>query len=98
MARGQERNARGNLIKPSLQVVANWGRTAWEKISNETVQNALNAGYLKQGQCFEETYASNHARIIPLIRVYLQENNSDHQQIASSQDDEEEWDELASVE
>ncbi|KAI5151729.1 hypothetical protein ENBRE01_2341 [Enteropsectra breve] len=64
----QERNARGNLIKPKIDEVSNWVRKAWSKITPEIVANALISGYLFPNQSFEEAAINKHERIGPLLR------------------------------
>lgn len=73
------RNERGNFIKPSLEEIAGWVKNAWFSISEETVANALKAGYLDKSYGFEDSYIGKHERLGQLIRKELgvQENLRD---------------------
>lgn len=66
------KNQRGNFVKPSLQEVVSWVRKAWEKISTDTISNALRASYLDKRYSFKESSIAKHERLGPLIQQALQ--------------------------
>ena len=61
------RNARGNMTKPPLSEVCKWVANAWGKITNETVRNALKAGYIEIDIDFMNAHIGSHEKFGPLI-------------------------------
>lgn len=66
------RNERGNYVKPPLQEVVNWVRKAWDKVTNEMVAKALQAGYLDKKASFAQSSIAKHERLGPLILQALE--------------------------
>ena len=69
------RNQRGNLTKPKIDEVTNWVSTAWSKITNSIVNNALIASYLTPQRNFTETFIYQHEKYGPLIASKLASND-----------------------
>lgn len=57
-----ERNQRGNFVKPSLNEIISWVKTAWDRISDDTVASALKDGYLDERYSFENSSIGKHER------------------------------------
>jgi DDE superfamily endonuclease len=57
------RNVRGNMVKPPLDEVISWVRTAWESINADIVEKALRASYLHPDMDLSETAIWKHERL-----------------------------------
>jgi len=90
-----ERNQRGNFVKPTIQEVVNWVKKAWEKISDETVANALRASYLDKKFSFEESSVAKHERLGPIILEKLKSHENSNEVDLNIYEDVLEVDEMA---
>jgi hypothetical protein len=54
------RNVCGNMVKPPLDEVISWVRTAWESINADIVEKALRTSYLHPDMDLSETAIWKH--------------------------------------
>ena len=82
------RNARGNIVKPKIEEVCSWIASAWNRISQNNINNALKAGYLHPSKVFTATYIYNHEKCGPLISNALQSDPISPSETIVPEDDE----------
>jgi transposase-like protein len=71
------RDVRGKMVKPPLDEVVSWVRTAWESIDGDTVEKALRASFLHPDMNLSETAIWKHERLGAMFQQKILEEAAD---------------------